>query len=73
MPYVKYTTTSGDSYTDIAQSAYGDAYAFTQIIDANPHAPIHDSLAQGIVLFIPVIDPPQTDIQTTAATPPWKR
>jgi nucleoid-associated protein YgaU len=68
--YVKYITKEGDRWDSISFAAYGDAFAYADIISANPHVSISSELPGGITLFIPVKSDTMVD---KTLLPPWKR
>lgn len=62
-------TTAGDRWDLLAWRYYGDAGAYSGIIAANPHVALTDCLPSGLVLLIPVTEPPHS----TEDLPPWLR
>jgi phage tail protein X len=71
-PSVPYTTTGGENWGMISYEAYGDEGLIKTITDANPTVAITPILPAGIVLSIPVVDKPASNINTQLL-PPWKR
>ncbi len=79
----EYITKPGDRWDLIAYKAYGttdsitlgdgtQVNAMSYIIRFNPGLPITDTLQEGLLLRIPVIE--NASIKTTAdLLPPWKR
>lgn len=65
--YLTHVTSEGERWDAIAYAYYGDPYGYERIIATNPTVPIGAALAGGIVLAIPIIDPPQQ----TQDLPPW--
>lgn len=72
--FTEYITNEGDRLDMITYKAYGDVYAWGEILKANPSLPVQDTYPAGIRLMIPIRE------ETVAATaidtnllPPWKR
>lgn len=65
---VEYVTAEGDRWDLIAWRMYGDAYAFEEIVKANPHVPVRPVLPSGLRLLVPLRPRP-----TVGGLPPWKR
>lgn len=72
MAFTEYITKDADRLDLISFRAYGNAFDWKQIIDANPALPIQDLYPSGIRLVIPIVEEP-TNLTVTALLPPWKR
>lgn len=70
--FTEYITRDGDRLDLICFKAYGDAYNWRPVIDANPALPLQDIFPAGIRLVVPILETPATQTQT-ALLPPWKR
>lgn len=73
--FTEYVTNEGDRLDTISYKAYGDVYAWGDILRANPSLPIQSLYPAGIRLMIPIKDQ-QTDTASqlnTSLLPPWKR
>lgn len=68
--FTEYKTKGGERWDTIAHEAYGDALLFPVICAANQDVPLTATLPQGIVLLVPVLSQPETDVNLL---PPWKR
>lgn len=66
--YLEHTTVEGERWDQLADRYYGDPYAYTGIIAANPGVPLAGALAGGLSLRIPLRDEPAPD---TSMLPPW--
>jgi phage tail protein X len=69
--YLTHITTEGERWDLIAWRYYRDVTKIPLLVDANPHAPIRETLPRGMTLLVPVIEPDQTASQEEL--PPWKR
>jgi hypothetical protein len=67
--FIAYETRDGERWDTIAMIAYGNPYAYEQIIRANPQVPIRPVLPGGLILQIPVL--PKAAAHP-AGLPPWK-
>ena len=63
-------TQAGDTWTLIASKAYNDVNQVQMIIQANPYVSMVEVFDAGVVLLIPILDPPSVN---TNNLPPWKR
>ena len=72
MTFTEYITKDLDRLDLIAFRAYGNAFDWKAIIDANPALPLQDVYPSGIRLVIPINDTPSGQNQA-ALLPPWKR
>jgi phage tail protein X len=68
--FTEYTTKEGDRWDTIAYAAYGDTGRMMEIAEANPDVPLRGKIPAGTVLFVPVTEEIETDINLL---PPWKR
>lgn len=62
-------TTEGERWDLLAWRYYHDVSRIPLLIDANPHIAIHEVLASGQTLLIPIIE----EEVSTEDLPPWKR
>lgn len=69
--FLTHTTTEGDRWDNIAWRYYRDVTRIPDLVDANPTAPIRETLPSGLVLLIPIID--AADAAPSQDLPPWKR
>lgn len=69
MEYVPYTTTGNETWSFIANKAYGDPNEVKKITDANPDVPISAILPAGITLRIPIN--PLVNTTDTSILPIW--
>jgi phage tail protein X len=67
--YLSHTTIDGERWDTIAHRYYGNVSQMAQLIAANPHIPITETLTGGQVLAIPIID---EEIQQLSELPSWK-
>jgi len=72
MPFTEYITNEGDRLDTIAHKAYGDVYAWDDLLKANPSLPIQDTYPAGIRLMIQIKEQAAAD-QSVNLLPPWKR
>lgn len=70
--FTTYTTNGGETWSLIAYRAYGDAYDFKTLTDANPDVAIDALLPAGIVLKVPVKAVADTTVNQ-ALLPFWKQ
>ncbi|MGI9158244.1 MAG: tail protein X [Saprospiraceae bacterium] len=73
MPYTEYITTDGDRLDTIAYKAYGDPFAWGEVLHANPGLPIQTTYPAGVRIVVPIIEPESTTESSAALLPPWKR
>lgn len=73
MPYTEYITNEGDRLDTIAYKAYGDVYAWDELLKANPSLPIQDKYQAGIRIMVPIQEQTLTNTPATDLLPPWKR
>ncbi|MBS1186680.1 MAG: hypothetical protein H6R04_698 [Burkholderiaceae bacterium] len=69
--YIEHITTEGDRWDLLAWRYYRDVAQIQKLIEANPTAPISETLPSGLTLLIPVIE--QAETQSIEELPPWKR
>ncbi len=69
--YLNHITTEGERWDMLAWRYYRNVRKVPMLIEANPHAPIHETLPSGLSLLIPVIEADESLIQNEL--PPWKR
>jgi len=69
--YLTHITTEGERWDLIAWRYYRDVTKIPLLVDANPQAPISETLPSGLTLLVPVIEPDQTT--SLEELPPWKR
>jgi phage tail protein X len=67
--FIVHTTADGERWDTIADRYYGDPYAYVQIIEANPNAPVLPVLPAGKQLLIPIV---AASDSLSADLPPWK-
>lgn len=70
--FTEYITQEGDRLDTIAYKAYGDVFAWSLLLSANPSLPIQDTYPAGVRIVVPIIEEPAT-IPATNQLPPWKR
>lgn len=70
MEYTEYTTQKGDTWSGIADKAYGDVTRMKEIIEANPYATAAPVLEAGVTIRVPVTEKKSID---KSNLPPWKR
>lgn len=74
MAFTEYVTQEGDRLDTITHKAYGDVYAWSEILKANPSLPIQDTYPAGIRLMIPIQEGVDAAPQINSKLlPPWKR
>lgn len=69
--YLTHITIEGERWDSIAWRYYHDVTKIPLLVEANPHAPIRDTLPSGVMLLVPVIEPEEVAI--FEELPPWKR
>lgn len=69
--YLSHITTEGERWDTLSWRYYRNVRHIPMLIDANPHAPISETLPSGVTLLIPVIEADETTNQDEL--PPWKR
>jgi phage tail protein X len=62
-------TTAGDRWDLLAWRYYRNVSRIPLLIDANPHIAIHEVLASGLTVLIPMLE----EELSTEDLPPWKR
>lgn len=72
MNYVPYTTVGGETWSYIANKAYGDPFNIKPIVDANPDIAISSVLEAGVTLRIPT-QTPEDNTTISALLPFWKQ
>lgn len=71
---LEHITLEGERWDTLAWRYYGNPFAYSRIIEANPAVDISTRLPSGMVLLIPII--PADEAMTVLANedlPPWKR
>jgi phage tail protein X len=71
--FTEYITNEGDRLDSIAYKAYGDVFAWSEIIAANPTLPLQDVYPAGMRVIIPIREETTTAVLDTQKLPPWKR
>lgn len=69
--FLLHTTVDGERWDLLSWRYYGDPYGYERIIRANPSLPIIPILPGGVLILIPVLDPPSTVTPAPAGLPPW--
>lgn len=72
MNYIERKTKPGDRWDSLANEAYGDPFALKTITDANPDLALVDVLPGGLIIRIPILPIPDTNIDISLL-PPWKQ
>lgn len=67
---LKHIVKQGERWDNLAYHYYGDALAYSRIIDANPHMSFCEVLPAGAVVFIPILNIKPTN---NDKMPPWLR
>lgn len=70
--FTEYITKENDRLDLICFAAYGDPFAWRQLLSLNRALPIQDLYPSGIRLVIPIVATPTDNVSTTLL-PPWKR
>lgn len=70
--YLTHITTEGERWDSIAWRYYRDVTKIPLLVDANPQAPIRETLPGGLTLLVPVIEE-QEQTSNLEDLPPWKR
>lgn len=73
MANVKIVTKEGQRLDQIAVIAYGNPFAWQEIIDANPSLPLLETYPAGIEVALPILPVQPTDSVPKELLPPWKR
>ncbi len=66
--YLQHIATEGERWDTLAFAYYGNAIAYEQIVNANPHLQITTILSAGDIVFIPIIEKTRTN---KSDIPPW--
>ncbi len=69
--FLTHITTEGERWDSIAWRYYHDVTKIPLLVEANPQAPIRDTLPSGLTLFVPVIE--LDEAAAIEELPPWKR
>ena len=67
---IVHVTAAGERWDLLAWKYYGDPFAYSAIIMANPSVSIEPQFEAGVIIAIPIREP--NDI-LTSDLPPWKR
>lgn len=71
---LEHITTEGERWDTLAWRYYGNPFAYSRIIEANPAVDISTRLPSGLVLLIPIIAEDESiAILANEDLPPWKR
>ena len=71
---IEHITTEGERWDTLAWRYYGDPYAYSRIVEANPALDLGPVLPSGQLLLIPILPLAQASQQLTDdSLPPWKR
>lgn len=71
---IEHITTQGDRWDTLAWRYYGNPYAYSVIIEANPDLDISTVLPSGVRVLIPVLTVSTAQAVTSNdSLPPWKR
>lgn len=73
MPYTEYITNEGDRLDTIAYKAYGDPFAWSELLAANPSLPLRDVYEAGVRLMVPIQEETANTQPSINLLPPWKR
>lgn len=67
--FLNHLTIEGQRWDAIAQTYYGDPYAYPVLVEANSHLSHLITLTSGLMLKIPILNQPATPRNL----PPWRR
>ena len=71
---LKHTVTAGERWDTLAWRYYGDPFAYSRIIEANPALNIVPVLPAGATVLVPLLTVAQQAAQRdTSRLPFWKR
>jgi phage tail protein X len=73
MPYTEYITNEGDRLDMIAYKAYGDPFAWADVLQANSALPIQAEYPAGIRVMVPILEQAAATQPAANLLPPWKR